>query len=406
MSQPTSSLAFIVALWTLLSCADGRGDRKNDEPGPVGTAETAPLLAYVGSIELEPVAVLGIADGPPEYALGRITALVPVRNGRFFTCDENDTQVRLYEADGHFVRTAGRKGSGPGEYLDCTHMLRRRDGSLLVNDAHNARLVFFDADGNHVETSRLDPPRLVAAVDSAGLHWTTEFRSGRGGDERSWNMVVLRTATGTRVDSIELPSLRFPRGFVGSSRNTDDGMLSARTGDTIFAVHPNGGVLIARTDEYRVVLRSLAGAPREFARAAVPLRFRPDERRERLRLIEEDRQQPHLPLPEFKPIVRELRGDELGRVWVKLADTSYRRNGAGASRGGRTRLTHFEQGVWDIFNGDTGEFIGQVRLPLAHELLATLGDRLWLRSTGSGGELVLTSFDMRARVSATNQDYR
>ena len=73
----------------------------------------------------------------------------------------NETsQLKFFSASGAYLRTAGRKGSGPGEFSQTREVCRFRGDSLLVTDYSDGRLSVWTAAGNHVST--LARPGFVA----------------------------------------------------------------------------------------------------------------------------------------------------------------------------------------------------------------------------------------------------
>lgn len=67
--------------------------------------------------------------------------------GRIFVYDRQAKDIRIFAADGKFVKTFSRLGSGPGEMRDAEGITFARDGSLWMRDAANARLTVFDGEG-------------------------------------------------------------------------------------------------------------------------------------------------------------------------------------------------------------------------------------------------------------------
>jgi sugar lactone lactonase YvrE len=76
-------------------------------------------------------------------------------NGDIFVADGHggDTNARIvkFSSDGKFIKTWGKKGSGPGEF-DTPHALAMDSkGRLFVGDRNNNRIEIFDQDGKFIE---------------------------------------------------------------------------------------------------------------------------------------------------------------------------------------------------------------------------------------------------------------
>jgi hypothetical protein len=110
----------------------------------------------------EKVCQIGVVSGAPEYVFGRIADVAFGVNGEIVVLDNMHSEVRVFDADGRFLRTFGRSGEGPGEFLSGTRLLIRGD-HVIVLDPFQRRLVTFTHSGEHVDTRRL--PEELADFD-------------------------------------------------------------------------------------------------------------------------------------------------------------------------------------------------------------------------------------------------
>lgn len=90
---------------------------------------------------------IGQPDGPPEYAFGNLLHVAVAPDGSFFTYDQDDRQIRAYDAAGRFVALVGRSGKGSGEYEHVAAMAVNRESLLVVHDPNSARITYFDRAG-------------------------------------------------------------------------------------------------------------------------------------------------------------------------------------------------------------------------------------------------------------------
>ena len=89
-------------------------------------------------------------DGPDQF--NAPSAVVTAPNGDIFVADGHggNTNARIvkFDKNGKFIKTWGKKGSGPGE-LDIPHAIAMdSQGRLFVGDRQNNRIQIFDQDGN------------------------------------------------------------------------------------------------------------------------------------------------------------------------------------------------------------------------------------------------------------------
>jgi sugar lactone lactonase YvrE len=96
----------------------------------------------------------GVAgNGPDEFNAPSAVLVAP--NGDIFVADGHggNTNARMvkFTKDGKFIKSWGKKGSGPGE-LDIPHALAMDSrGRLFVGDRQNNRIQIFDQDGNYID---------------------------------------------------------------------------------------------------------------------------------------------------------------------------------------------------------------------------------------------------------------
>jgi hypothetical protein len=97
----------------------------------------------------------GLAAGAEEYHLGRAVGAVRLRDGRVAVGDALAHTIRIYEADGAFSASVGRRGEGPGEFTRLLGLLRVNGDSVLAID-RAARWTLLDPSGRFVRTGSLD----------------------------------------------------------------------------------------------------------------------------------------------------------------------------------------------------------------------------------------------------------
>lgn len=120
------------------------------------------FLRYIGKIHDE-----GSYDRPTAIAIDRNT-------DRLYVVDTPRNLVLIQDASGKLLRAIGKRGGGsaPGEFLYPTDVAVA-GGELIVADAKNSRLQFFDLDGNFrsqvpiaVTAAGKRNPEVSLAVDS------------------------------------------------------------------------------------------------------------------------------------------------------------------------------------------------------------------------------------------------
>jgi len=78
---------------------------------------------------------------------------------RIIVLDDIRMSVLLFDDQGNFLRTIGRRGKGPGEYSEPTNVYVY-GSEIAVVDTKETRILFFSFDGTHNRTIRPDNSKL------------------------------------------------------------------------------------------------------------------------------------------------------------------------------------------------------------------------------------------------------
>jgi hypothetical protein len=229
-------------------------------PGPTGWSDSSGFRLE------EDLAITGTAGEVSELA--NPDGLAVDRSGRIYV---SDGTIKLFAADGRFIRTVGRDGAGPGEYRGT--LISTRVDQLLVQDPSLARLTVFDSSGTYVRSWRtvccvIAPP----SADAAG-RVTVRIQPDRG--ER----YARFAPDGSPLDTMELPEAtpamwRLKTGYGGWSHSIPF------TPTRVVALPPSGGILHGWTADYTIIQsRDGRDTTRLISRSWTPLPLS-DARRE------------------------------------------------------------------------------------------------------------------------------
>lgn len=118
-------------------------------------------------VEAKPALQIGTADGDPEYELYGVRGAIRLPNGTLAIANAGTSEIRYFDAQGRYVRSAGRAGSGPGEFASgggLTSIWRERGDTIGAWEHMRSRLALFDGRGSFVRQVSVSPssiPQLV-----------------------------------------------------------------------------------------------------------------------------------------------------------------------------------------------------------------------------------------------------
>ncbi|MYB07473.1 MAG: 6-bladed beta-propeller, partial [Gemmatimonadetes bacterium] len=309
----------------------------------------------------------GSVDGTdPNLTFGAIRVQA-ASDGTIYVLDQQAAEVRVFDADGRYLRTIVRQGEGPGEIGGANGIFLSGDTLLWINDTRQRTIIGVDTDGDEVR-------RFTKPVMSVASTWTGVF-DDRG---RYWREVShsdnqpgfpppvgLTSWTGRHyykshdlssgaIDSVQLGEARFQI-YSYSTPDVPFGFLPLRFEPfEMTAVHPAGGFWRAHNTSYRIARIGEGGDTLVVIEVGLP--GQPVTDADRIAYVDsivEDR--PELRrqaeevaalMPDTKPVLAELFIDDEHRLWVQRVTP----DGAPA--------------FYDLFSVD-GDYVGSVRLGFA-----------------------------------------
>jgi hypothetical protein len=101
-------------------------------------------------VSAQPILEIGRIEGADEYQLHDVGAVTRLSNNTIVAANEGSHELRFYDARGRHLLSAGRSGSGPGEFESIDYLRLLTGDTLLVFDARSRRITLFDAEGRYV----------------------------------------------------------------------------------------------------------------------------------------------------------------------------------------------------------------------------------------------------------------
>lgn len=112
-------------------------------------ADTAALRSG-WSIGPDPLLSVGGLDADESQQLFEVAGALRLPDGRIAVANGGTSDIRIFGTDGSLITTHGRRGEGPGEYMNPQLAGRNADGSLLVFDSQLRRVSVIDVDSGYV----------------------------------------------------------------------------------------------------------------------------------------------------------------------------------------------------------------------------------------------------------------
>ncbi len=354
--------------------------------GDVTTVVTESGSVWGGSAELVEEASIGVDAGDEAYMFARIGALA-ADDRHIYVLERSPPVVRVYDLDGVHLRNIGREGQGPGEFSFPSSLVIMPDGRLMVRDDDNARISFFSADGELLDSWPLSggfgTSRASFVMPDGTLYSPQPI--GRDADNRAiWGMVPYgpNGEPGEPIpnpESTEFEGLRFGRTTVTSSDGrvrSSGGGLVPFSPRAIADFSPVGATISGTSDRYRFEVRYFDGRTLVVERRLEPVGVVDEEAAWTRRYITALRRNGDPTwswngpdIPDRKGYFEFAVGDADGRVWLS-------RNGPGIRAepcdenpvpGPSAEIVRCwtDSVIVDIFGAD-GRFLGDLTMPVGY----------------------------------------
>ena len=148
-------------------------------------------------LELEEDLIIGGDVEDENFNFMRISALEVDDEGNIYVLDSRECRIQVFNKDGDYLQTIGRKGEGPGEFQRPSRMYLSPDAKLYVIEFRKMHM--FDQDGVY-EKSIIPESTLLgmsATRDGSILGRSYTF----GEEERSMDIIIM-DSEGKKVETI------------------------------------------------------------------------------------------------------------------------------------------------------------------------------------------------------------
>ena len=354
-------------------CAKGEGERSSMSVDTIGGVVHVRHTADAGPWSLRERATIGSPDGPASF--GRVRSVVADRDGNVYVADAQASEIRVFAPDGSHLRTIGRKGSGPGEFVELYSIAWMGD-TLAALDPRGGRISLLRPAGEWIgqipHEAITGPDIRLHSVGRDVYSFTV-----RPGPENKLVRSYLRYA-GAGIDSLPYPEQR-PTGARPSilCRHPVGGGLTVFTNPFVAQAFqspaPGRRVALVNGGAYRIDILAASGdTTLVIEKQHQPAPIGDDEWAEAIRPHREwsatapgAKCEPvEFTRPAGKPALRTLFFDDAERMWVEVIMPDGFR--------------------FDVFDLD-GTHLGSMRAPARQRSVPPYvrGDRLYLVTTDS-----------------------
>lgn len=254
-----------------------------DSAGVTIVENQAPRQPVYRVLDSTPVLEIGgSGEGHDEFS--RINGLAWLADGGVVVADGALQELRIFNADGSWRATAGRKGGGPGEFEGLGGIDVLSDGTLRAFDSQHRRFSNFSGDGSFMGEMALEPggPQYLQLIgrlpDGRALFRAADvFGAGeaQSGITRRPSIVVLFDSAGVPGDTVgKFPGSEALVQVSGEGRSFTMKVMTLPLGRNTTMVVVGDRLVVAPSDDYQLQIHRLDGSlerliRRPFARRPI-----------------------------------------------------------------------------------------------------------------------------------------
>jgi len=111
---------------------------------------------------------IGEKTGEEEYLFSYPRGIVVDNKMNIYVLDQNLRHIQVYNANGSYIQTIGRKGQGPGELSNPLSIHMTTDQEILICDPGNQRLNYYSLNGKFIRhvPIKLSGFYIIECIDS------------------------------------------------------------------------------------------------------------------------------------------------------------------------------------------------------------------------------------------------
>lgn len=94
---------------------------------------------------------LVIKEDEEVYLFSNLIVLAVTEDETLFALDHSAMNIKIFDKDGNFVRTFGKKGQGPGEFIRPFSLSVTSQDEIVIYDLVNRRFSFYSKDGQFIK---------------------------------------------------------------------------------------------------------------------------------------------------------------------------------------------------------------------------------------------------------------
>lgn len=324
----------------------------------VGKCDSLKDIYKTGKVRFIPELTIDNASMPEDVFLESAVDIKCDRKGYVYVCDYRANDIKVFDEEGTFFKTIGRKGQGPGE-LSRPYVFAVTDDRLIIWNMGNRRLDALTKDGEFIKSvyvSLIDgAPRMMRALPNGNVVVASEKVYFGELDKPQEYFIDIYSPDLEKKKRIYVQKI-WRNKFVRKG----DGIANIPvpfSPRVYWDVSPKGEIVIGYSRRYEIKIYDMNGEKvSSFSHAYTPQKVINEDKKRffaliasssggRIRRGASDFIVKHTKFPKIKPAFQQIKVDSEGNILVMV----YRKNRDEEGR------------FFDVFDSQ-GNFLGDVQI--------------------------------------------
>jgi len=273
---------------------------------------------------------IGKAGRGEEYIFSRVRSIAVDEKKRIYVLDTKEAHVKVFDKNGDYVKTVGRKGQGPGEMSLPFSICITSQNEIMVQDLNNRRIMFYSLDGNFIKSLSTAKILIVGSnIDSKG------------------NIIGIVSTRGPEKQTIELKkfdsNLNYLYSLSSFSLPSGSSTFNPFMSELCWAVSKEDSVVCGYPEKYEIKVFDPEGEViKKVVKDYKPIKITQEEIEERKKRLPGPMK---LDIPPYHSAYQDFSIDEENRIFVQTWE----------------RAENEEGYYYDVFNSE-GKYIAKIPL--------------------------------------------
>jgi hypothetical protein len=189
----TKNLIFVISIaLVFISCSKSPENAASVEvvDGIELVHNTAVPLHPEKSLSLEEELAIGGDDGDNALIVEAGYFIVD-KDGTFYIANRRDFNIKVFDKEGNYLHTIGKKGEGPGEFQYVGYITFLLDGRLLVMDQRAQRTSLFESSGEFISSHQWKKRYSQLVLTTNASYFVQELVREEGADPLAERRLVI-----------------------------------------------------------------------------------------------------------------------------------------------------------------------------------------------------------------------